>query len=736
MSNGQTPTYTAWERLDPNSRNQNLTGALQMRLGDPLWLLARQHQFGEFEGEDAGSPTQAEVKYVQDLTSRVRLGPNGEPGTEDSEERHSVVQTYDPTQAPPLETLIEREPAAARSDSGPPLRLRIEAGMNFLDRLHRKIKENEDSSNQSDLPAPTDFPRRFYPSDPDLSNEAGRRFASIFQAGGGDQEEGAPRALDGHEVYLVLTDVPGLCNGEPRWSELAGDRELPVPETYSTSSLKEVASEFVSWYRNLYDEPEDAHDTWNPERLEYEAAVSTGAEDTETVFEVEEYSGGRLDWYDFAPRNGDASLFDAGGEQSTDRSLSGKEHFEELPTQMKFRGQPASRLWEMEDADINLSAISAAENDLARLFLLEYTLLSGDNWYSLPLEVPVGSLTRIANLEITDTFGRKTTVVPPGQQSGEDNWSMFTFDLPNPSDDRESEERESAPGLYLPPVVGDLMSTDPVERVQFARDQMANLLFGIEERFEGPLGHPIDRSTFSLPVLEITDLHPAPDPDDEYIEFTNQGDDQLDVGNFVVVLDSEDSTGSSVKLEFGPSKKFINKGESVRLYIGGSQNRDTSDRLHAGRDASLLTTEEDSEVVPRDAVVEVHEDGKLVLREPIRASERPELERYRIASEVADHWFPFTLQGNKFHLALLLDASVQSGSLEALPRPRGRILDPSTPIKEEEVSRGGLRVDRTYQLARSIAGNRHLWTGRDVDVGTGEESSGLRFDFLVPPEEE
>jgi hypothetical protein len=393
----------------------------------------------------------------------------------------------------------------------------------------------------------------------------------------------------------------------------------------------------------------------------------------------------------------------------------------------------------MEDADVNLSAISAAENDLARLFLLEYTLLSGDNWYSLPLDVPVGSLTRIANLEITDTFGRTTTVQPPGPRSDGDDWSMFTFDLPDPSVETSPfEEEPSVPGLYLPSVLGDSFSTDPVERVQFARDQMANLLFGIEERFEGPLGTSIDRSTFTLPQLEITELHPASDPDDEYIEFTNQGDERLHVGNLVVSVKPLGSDDSSEEIDFG-SRQFIGKGETIRLYTGGSTDLDTSDRIHAGRGESMLTTREESETVLRTASLSVYEktedDKRLLLREPVKEEGSSGLDRYRIASDVADHWFPFTLQDQEFHLALLLDASVQSGSIEALPQPRGRILDPSVPIKEEEVTRSGVRVDRAYQLARSIGGGRHVWTGRNVEVGTGEESSSLRFDFLASPED-
>ncbi len=65
---------------------------------------------------------------------------------------------------------------------------------------------------------------------------------------------------------------------------------------------------------------------------------------------------------------------------------------------------------------------------------------------------------------------------------------------------------------------------------------------------------------------------------------------------------------------------------------------------------------------------------------------------------------------------------------------RGRVLAPesaSTPglaLYEEEVPREGVRVTRTYQLARWQDGATHLWIGRRKRIGRGEGSSGLAFD--------
>src|SRR5215813_3418899 len=53
--------------------------ALQARIHDPLWLLARQWQFGEFKGDDAGSPAAAQLVIENAPLSRYQAGPASGP---------------------------------------------------------------------------------------------------------------------------------------------------------------------------------------------------------------------------------------------------------------------------------------------------------------------------------------------------------------------------------------------------------------------------------------------------------------------------------------------------------------------------------------------------------------------------------------------------------------------------------------------------------------------------------
>src|SRR5205807_322370 len=64
---------TIWFRLEPRPRADTLdpdalAEALRARLRDPLWMLTRQWQLGEFLGADSGSPA-----YVQLTERQTRL---------------------------------------------------------------------------------------------------------------------------------------------------------------------------------------------------------------------------------------------------------------------------------------------------------------------------------------------------------------------------------------------------------------------------------------------------------------------------------------------------------------------------------------------------------------------------------------------------------------------------------------------------------------------------------------
>src|SRR3954463_15035554 len=89
------PAVIGWNRLEGRPRTEQYDRALRAEVRDALWFLTRQWQFGEFMGEDAGSPVE--------VRTSVRVDPL----------QHYAVKggagaAYDPNV--PLETRVEREP--------------------------------------------------------------------------------------------------------------------------------------------------------------------------------------------------------------------------------------------------------------------------------------------------------------------------------------------------------------------------------------------------------------------------------------------------------------------------------------------------------------------------------------------------------------------------------------------------------------------------------------------------
>jgi hypothetical protein len=54
-------SWTTWLRLEPTPHSDVIDPGLHAAIHDPLWMLARQWQLGEFQGEDVGSPIEADL---------------------------------------------------------------------------------------------------------------------------------------------------------------------------------------------------------------------------------------------------------------------------------------------------------------------------------------------------------------------------------------------------------------------------------------------------------------------------------------------------------------------------------------------------------------------------------------------------------------------------------------------------------------------------------------------------
>ena len=275
---------------------------------------------------------------------------------------------------------------------------------------------------------------------------------------------------------------------------LAAARAL---ETDNAGLPADLVAGFLAWARAQA--PAAAGDCWVRDRLEYRFSVGARTAAEEVVLAAPEYLGGRLDWYDLDVDEDPSHTLGAGPQDVTPTTS------RLLPTRVTFPGMPAERFWELEDAAVDLGAVSASVEDLGRLVTVEFATVFGNDWWSVPVRARFGSLVDVHSLVVRDTFGENTLVEPAeATAAATAPWRMFRL-----TDSSLGAGSGPAPALLLlAPVVAGALDGDPVEELLLLRDEMANLGWGVERVVEGADGRPRDRS-----VEYASRLSAAPPPE-------------------------------------------------------------------------------------------------------------------------------------------------------------------------------------------------------------------------------
>src|SRR6185503_4889642 len=87
--------FPTWTRIEPRARDDDFSAGLEARTADPLWLLGRQWQMAEFDGEDTGSAIAVSVSFASSLVTKATWPPS--------------MPTRERAAGPPLDTMIESE---------------------------------------------------------------------------------------------------------------------------------------------------------------------------------------------------------------------------------------------------------------------------------------------------------------------------------------------------------------------------------------------------------------------------------------------------------------------------------------------------------------------------------------------------------------------------------------------------------------------------------------------------
>jgi hypothetical protein len=389
-------TVYSLTRVEPVSRGGDPGRGLAATVEDPFWMLARQRQFGELTGEDAGSPVQVTFTHSEARFDGWR--PESGP-----------VLPYSP-QSDVVEAL------AAGEASGPT--------HSTLDRAQAGRALSSAVSKSIDGKLRAAFPLPVTPDSPRLVTRAAAHFA------------------DGLAVAAAVAAA-----AEATEAAFGDAVKLPVADA---KNARDDLVAFARWCAVTFG---TGPNSWVPNRLERRFELAVGGA---SVLAAPGHARERIDWHDF-------DAIDA----ANPLAAAARTARRRVPKTIQFPGEPRSRFWEFEESTLALSRIDAATTDLSRLALVEFSTVYGNDWFTFPIPVAYGSMQGVSDLVVRDTFGTHE-LVPPAADAA---WAMY----------RPTGSSVTTPVLVVPSVTVAPLAGDVVEQVRFLRDEMANLVWGVEE---------------------------------------------------------------------------------------------------------------------------------------------------------------------------------------------------------------------------------------------------------------
>jgi len=477
MKPGVMATINMWNRVEGRPRTGNFNRALKAELRDALWMLTKQWQMGEFNGDDAGSPILAKACINKKRLEKYQAAANP------AQPYHNNI---------PLEGMVEQLPIPFEYENKPfSLDLRMMMGRYWL----KLIGADKTLADQYARKYPVQAP-----ISPDSEEDAKvlahpetwQKFAAA-----------ASRKMDGYEFYLYLT------TGKSG----AGDVEIDDEDL-----ITQFVETFKSWVEHFFLQPDnDGNYAYLPSHLEYQFSCSASENGSEKVYKAEEYYSGRLDWYNL-------SLDDSLSELKVESGVTAKNSINEaeeymplgddtfafIPANIEYEGMPDTRWWKFEDRNTYLGDVKLDTTDISKLFL-EFTLFYANDWFMVPQTLPTASISNIRGLVVTNCFGERTWIGPSGQGPDDDwqRWTMFTIDK------KGKDLREADNSLVILPTVPKIQEGPAVEKAVIIRDEIANMVWAIEAEITLASG---DRKKGTEAARELTAFYNRLYPEPEELE--------------------------------------------------------------------------------------------------------------------------------------------------------------------------------------------------------------------------
>jgi len=419
------PSITVYNRLEASPRTADFDRSLKAEVRDPLWMLTRQWQFGEFKGEDAATAVSTKILGAHTTVNTIHF-----PGDK--------KLAYDGQS--PLEAIVERE-----SFPGD-LATAVQMSRYFI----RLIKAKPDFGESLGLLI-TAFPFDFSiePND--------------------------------HQGIELLNSVTGKSfNGIAFHKALEDGTVQPEIAAKYTPEIED----FKKWVARNY--PSSADSAWVPSYLEYQFGVSASTgESIVKSLTADHYPGGHLDWYSF----------DIDATSAVDGTDTAEEKVQSyIPTPVMFKGMPLPRFWMMEDSFTDLGRIDTTPTGLLHLLLAEFSLTCSNDWFMLPYLLPINTLCEIKGILVKDVFGEYTLIRPAGvgAESEWQRWAMFEHSRVSAADTRNTNL------FYFVPTVGKSLESPRLEQVNYLRDEMANLVWAVENIVPSQAGNGVNGNQIAL----------------------------------------------------------------------------------------------------------------------------------------------------------------------------------------------------------------------------------------------
>lgn len=440
------PTVVMWNRLEGRPRTHHFDTALKAEVRDALWMLTKQWQMGEFKADDAGSPVLAKVHISTSHLNKYQAADQPEQNFEG----HI-----------PLEVKAEQKKIPfTRDGKDISVDIRLQMGRYWVKLLK---KEGLDFRVAYTSQYPFLLPENTRANDYIYAHqEIWQQYAAI-----------SGRCMDGYKMYQHL-----------RSSGNKASDGIPAVDP-EKSRLDELGRLFVAWYERLYYQPSDEKNNgWLPDRLEYQfqcAAIS--ATEVKTL-KAAEYYQGHLDWFAFDVQESSSNSLEPAKKTFTDTFI---------PAHVKFDGMPDTRWWKFEDGKTNMGDVKPATTDLSKLLLMEFALVFANDWFIIPYTLPVGSLANIEGLTVKNNFGETFWIKATEEERAADlPWSMFKL--------RAAEQNNT---LLLAPAALKVQEGKPLEEIRLIRDEMSNMVWGIETVVPGPMGKGDKGSEAALRIRQF-----------------------------------------------------------------------------------------------------------------------------------------------------------------------------------------------------------------------------------------